>query len=102
MHGPHNPATDIQRRRLSHSIASAFLFVLILALPSNADPPSAALHEHSGTAYASPNGAGRRDGSNWANAGTLSALNALLARAGPSGRVLLRADMGAYETPAAI
>jgi hypothetical protein len=101
MHGRNRPAAQSKRRLISPSIAAAF-FIFILALPSHAASPDAARHEHGGTAYVSPKGAGQRDGSSWANAGTLSAFGALLARAGPGGQILLRADMGAYELPAAI
>jgi hypothetical protein len=86
---------------LPRSIALAFV-ILVFAFPSNAASPNAALHRHPGTAYVTPKGAGHRDGSSWMNAGTLSAFGALLARAGPGGRILLRADTGAYETPTSI
>src|SRR5689334_10503188 len=101
MHGRHSPAIQSEQSLVLRSLLAAF-FVFVLALPSDAASPNAAHPEHPGTAYVTPTGAGQRDGSNWANAGTLSAFGALLARAGPGGRVLLRADMGPYETPAAI
>jgi hypothetical protein len=44
------------------------------------------------TLYISPTGAGLRDGSSLANAGTLANLNAFVAAAGAGGQVLLRAD----------
>jgi hypothetical protein len=46
--------------------------------------------------YISPTGAGNRDGSDWANAATLSSLSRMVERAGPGGEVLIRADQGAY------
>jgi hypothetical protein len=49
------------------------------------------------TLYITPQGAGGRDGSSWETAGTLSDLPTLVARAGAGGRVLLRADLGAYK-----
>jgi len=54
--------------------------------------------EAPGTWYITPEGAGRRDGSSWADAGTLVNLPVLVGRAGPGGRVLIRADLGAYRT----
>src|SRR5262245_52709168 len=48
--------------------------------------------------YISPTKAGRGDGSSWANAASLSDLSSMIARAGPGGTVLLRADHGAYHT----
>jgi hypothetical protein len=101
MHRRGSPATPSERRMLPRSIALAFV-ILVFAFPSNAASPNAALHRHPGTAYVTPKGAGHRDGSSWMNAGTLSAFGALLARAGPGGRILLRADTGAYETPTSI
>jgi hypothetical protein len=50
------------------------------------------------TFYITPQGAGERDGSNWANAGTLVNLPVLIGRAGPDGKVLMRADLGSYKT----
>jgi hypothetical protein len=52
----------------------------------------------SNTFYITPHGAGDRDGSSWANAGTLANLAVLIGRAGPDGKVLLRADLGSYRT----
>ena len=49
------------------------------------------------TLYVSPNGAGLRDGSSIANAGTLANLNQFIQSAGPGGEVLLLADQGAYQ-----
>ncbi|PZU92163.1 MAG: hypothetical protein DI527_10535 [Chelatococcus sp.] len=49
------------------------------------------------TLYISPLGAGLRDGSSAANAGTLSDLPAFVAAAGADGKVLLIADQGAYR-----
>jgi hypothetical protein len=50
------------------------------------------------TFYITPEGAGSRDGSSWANAGTLANLPVLIGRAGPDGKVLIRADLGSYRT----
>jgi Ca2+-binding RTX toxin-like protein len=47
--------------------------------------------------YVSPTGSGTKDGSSWANAGTISKLSTFIAKAGPNGEVLLRADQGAYK-----
>ena len=49
------------------------------------------------TLYISPTGSGTKDGSSWANAGTTSSLSSFIAKAGPNGEVLLRADQGAYQ-----
>ena len=46
--------------------------------------------------YISPTGSGARDGSSWANAGTIS-ISSFIDKAGPGGQVLLRADQGAYK-----
>lgn len=50
------------------------------------------------TLYITPEGGGRRDGSSWADSGTLANLPVLVGRAGPDGRVLMRADLGVYRT----
>jgi RTX calcium-binding nonapeptide repeat (4 copies) len=50
------------------------------------------------TLYISPTKAGSGDGSSWANAASLSDLSSMIAKAGPGGTVLLRADQGAYHT----
>src|SRR5437879_13663012 len=50
------------------------------------------------TLYISPTGAGLKNGSDWANAGTLSQLPGFITKAGAGGSVLLRADQGAYHT----
>jgi Ca2+-binding RTX toxin-like protein len=47
--------------------------------------------------YISPTGSGTKDGSSWANAGTISSLSSFIAKAGPNGEVLLRADHGGYK-----
>jgi Ca2+-binding RTX toxin-like protein len=47
--------------------------------------------------YISPIGSGAKDGSSWANAGTLSSLSKFIGSAGPGGEILLRADQGAYK-----
>ncbi|MXQ13565.1 M10 family metallopeptidase C-terminal domain-containing protein [Microvirga makkahensis] len=49
------------------------------------------------TLYISPTGSGTKDGSNWANSGPISSLSSFIAKAGPNGEVLLRADQGAYQ-----
>lgn len=49
------------------------------------------------TQYITPTGAGRRDGSSWENAATLSSINTLIVKAGPGGEVLVRADLGTYN-----
>ncbi|WP_201833341.1 calcium-binding protein [Microvirga zambiensis] len=49
------------------------------------------------TLYVSPTGSGTRDGSSWANAGTISSLSSFITKAGANGEVLLRADQGAYK-----
>jgi len=49
------------------------------------------------TLYISPTGSGTKDGSSWANAGTISSLSSFIAKAGSNGEVLLRADQGAYK-----
>jgi hypothetical protein len=61
-------------------------------------PLTAAYGETTETLYITPDGAGSRDGSSWASAATLSSLPALIGRAGPGGRVLIRADLGTYKT----
>jgi hypothetical protein len=48
-------------------------------------------------AYITPTGAGRADGSSWANAAKLGSINTMIAKVGPGGEVLVRADMGAYQ-----
>lgn len=52
--------------------------------------------------YISPTGSGTKDGSSWANAGTLSSLSKFVGSAGPSGEILLRADQGAYKVSSPI
>jgi len=54
------------------------------------------------TLYISPTGAGLRNGSDAANAGTIGSLSAFIAAAGPGGEVLLLADEGAYQQNVAI
>lgn len=49
------------------------------------------------TSFVSPTGSGDRSGSDWENAAPIGALNAMIARAGPGGEVLLLADAGAYR-----
>ena len=49
-----------------------------------------------GTAYVSPTGSGKKDGSSWANAATIDQLSTLVSKVGPGGSVLLLADHGAY------
>lgn len=49
------------------------------------------------TLYISPIGSGTKDGSSWTNAGTISSLSSFIAKAGPNGEILLRADQGAYK-----
>jgi Ca2+-binding RTX toxin-like protein len=50
--------------------------------------------------YISPTGSGDQSGSSAANAGTLSNLNTMIARAGPGGQVLMLADQGTYTLSA--
>src|SRR5262245_35616505 len=50
--------------------------------------------------YIAPKPVGKRDGSDWENAGGLPQLPAFIAKAGPGGRVFLRADEGPYQTKA--
>jgi hypothetical protein len=52
--------------------------------------------------YISPTGSGARDGSSWANAGTLSSLSKFITAAGAGGQILLRADQGAYKVSSPI
>jgi Ca2+-binding RTX toxin-like protein len=52
--------------------------------------------------YISPTGSGAKDGSSWANAGTLSSLSKFVAAAGSGGQILLRADQGAYNVSSPI
>ena len=47
--------------------------------------------------YITPAGSGSRDGTSWANAGTLGSLDSFIGAVGPGGEVLLRADMGGYN-----
>lgn len=47
--------------------------------------------------YISPTGSGLKDGSSWANAAIITNLDAMVAKAGPGGSVLLRADAGTYN-----
>lgn len=54
------------------------------------------------TLYVSTTGAGRQDGSSWANASTINNISSLIQKAGPGGEVLLRADQGAYQVNSAI
>ncbi len=58
---------------------------------------SGARSEGGGTFYITPTGAGSRDGSSWESAGSLVSLPVLIGRAGPGGKVLIRADMGNYS-----
>jgi Ca2+-binding RTX toxin-like protein len=48
--------------------------------------------------YISPTKCGIGDGSSWQNSAGLSDLSSMIAKAGPGGTVLLRADQGAYHT----
>jgi hypothetical protein len=50
-----------------------------------------------GTVYITPTGAGNRDGSSWESAASLMSLPVLIGRAGPGGKVLIRADLGTYN-----
>lgn len=81
-------------------VVRAVAFALVLTAP--APHPSAAAVDQPGTAYITPTGAGRRDGSSWNNAGALLNLPVLIGRVVPGGRILLRADMGPYRTPRSI
>ena len=47
--------------------------------------------------HITPNGDGRRDGSDWNNAAILAQLTTLLAHAEPNARVEIKADLGAYD-----
>lgn len=49
-----------------------------------------------GTAYVSPTGSGKKDGSSWANAATIDQLSTLISKVGAGGTVELLADHGAY------
>ncbi len=53
--------------------------------------------ERGGTFFITPTGAGSRDGSSWEGAASLVSLPVLIGRAGPGGKVLIRADLGAYN-----
>jgi hypothetical protein len=75
------------------------LIVLAVLLP---DPAAAQAKDSSQIVYITPAGEGRRDGSSWSHAATLSRLPTLLAKAGPGGKIYIRADLGAYETQEAI
>lgn len=69
---------------------------LVVMLACIAVPSTVARSEAGGTFYITPTGAGSRDGSSWESAGSLVNLPVLIGRAGPGGKVLIRADMGDY------
>lgn len=50
-----------------------------------------------GDRYVSPNGAGDKSGSSWANAAPITSLDSMVKKAGAGGQVLLAADKGAYS-----
>jgi hypothetical protein len=52
--------------------------------------------------YISPNGAGDRTGSNWANAATINKLGGLVEKAGANDQILIRADQGSYHVTSQI
>lgn len=52
--------------------------------------------------FISPAGSGSADGSSWANAAKIGSLPSLVAKAGPGGEILLRADQGAYSVTGVI
>ncbi|WP_457094887.1 calcium-binding protein, partial [Microvirga sp. P5_D2] len=52
--------------------------------------------------YISPTGSGAKDGSSWANAGTLSSLSKFISTGGSGSEILLRADQGAYKVSSPI
>ncbi len=54
------------------------------------------------TTYISPTGMGNKSGSDWANAASITSLNAMIAKAGPGGEVLLLADAGSYKVSSPI
>ncbi|MEH3106947.1 MAG: hypothetical protein PGN09_06555 [Sphingomonas fennica] len=54
------------------------------------------------TTYISPTGSGDKSGSSWANAASISSLDAMMKKAGAGGTVLLAADQGAYKVTAPI
>ena len=73
--------------------------LLVLGLTAAAIGPFTATAGQEGRArYITPDGAGTRDGSSWANAGILTQLPDFLARAGPGTSIYLRADQGPYST----
>jgi hypothetical protein len=67
-------------------VAFALIFVSFPA------PSTTAAGDEARTLYITPTGGGSRDGSSWTNAGNLSSLPAFVARAGPGGRIYLRAQ----------
>ena len=77
-------------RPLQRSILPTVL-ALTLAAPSLAPQPTTAATDQPASAYITPTCAGRRDGSNWQNAGALVSLPVLMGRVGPGGRVLTSA-----------
>jgi hypothetical protein len=80
---------------LRRLVLTALWLAVVLTVPLS--PPASTAGDNPGTLYVSPTGDGRRDGSNWENAAALPQLPVLLPRIGAGGRVLLRADMGAYK-----
>jgi hypothetical protein len=79
-----------------HMIARRTAIGLAVALACIATPSTTAHSEAGGTFHITPTGAGSHDGSSWESAASLVSLPVLIGRAGPGGKVLIRADMGEY------
>ena len=67
--------------------------VIPLAVPLSGLGPE----EEAGVRYVAPNSTGRADGSDWANAASLTNLPELVAQLPEGGEILLRADQGPYR-----
>lgn len=85
-------ASEVSRRSVLGCISGATALAAS-RIPVSPAPP---------TLHVAPTPAGDRSGSGWDNAAGLSALNGLIGRVGPGGRIWVRADAGPYASNAVI